>query len=151
MAKPVFNFGLDMIVSILFLLILYSTYRYLGRLDNCNCVVNQQSVHHLKNIELFFIIVASIGIMLKLFGCMCNVSLSMIKKIPMILYGSILYILICLSLYAYFVYNAYNFIITMPSNCKCAQKWQKYVIYTQSIIYFMILFSIFYLIIKSML
>ena len=41
--------------------------------------------------------------------------------------------------YSYFVYTGYEFWHTMQKNCKCADGWQKYYIYFQTIAYFLIL------------
>jgi hypothetical protein len=134
----------DLFMSALFLFILYSTYVYLGNLQNCGCVGNQLSVSHLKNVELFFVIVSAIGLIGKLIMYAFNISIYQTLLSNTVLKGIfIIYSFILIFLWFYFLYNAYQFIFSTLKDCKCAQSWQEYVIYAQCIIYLLCVLSLF--------
>jgi hypothetical protein len=139
------SFGrlVDLFVSAIFLFILYSTYQYLGNLKNCSCVVNQASVSHLKNVELFFVVVAAIGLIVKLLSFIFNFSIFNLlskNKIMMALAG--IYSMFLFFLMFYFLYNSYQFIFSTLKDCKCAQSWQEYFIYLQTFLYSMSILAI---------
>lgn len=134
----------DLFTSALFLFILYSTYVYLGNLQNCDCVGNQSSVSHLKNVELFFVIISALGLISKLIMFAFNVSICQVLLGNTVLKGIfIIYSLILIFLWFYFLYNAYQFIFSTLKGCKCAQSWQEYVIYAQCILYLLCILALF--------
>ena len=123
--------------------VLFSTYKYLGTLDNCSCIVNNNSVKHLKDIEFILVVIITIGLLFRIYYFVSNTtSVDILKKYIALLYLLGLYIIGIIGLYIYFLYNAYIFITTLPKNCTCAQKWQIDVIYVQSIIYLISLIAI---------
>ena len=134
----------DLFMSALFLFILYSTYVYLGNLQNCDCVGNQLSVGHLKNVELFFVIMSALGLMGKLVMYAFNISIYQALLGNSVLKGFfIIYSFILIFLWFYFLYNAYQFISSTLKGCKCAQSWQEYVIYAQCVLYFLCILALF--------
>jgi len=147
MAKKIVvsSFGrlIDLFISAFFLSVLYSTYQYLGNLENCSCVTNQGSVRHLKNVELFFVIVGAFALIVKLLSFVFNFSIFNLlskNKIMMALAG--IYSMVLFFLMFYFLYNSYQFISSTLKDCKCAQSWQEYYIYLQTFLYLMSILAI---------
>lgn len=137
--QQIFSFSYSFII----MAILFSTYKYLGRLDNCSCVVNHDSVKHLKDVEFILVVIITIGLLFRIYYFVSNTtSVDLFKKYIPLFYLLGLYLIGIIGLYIYFLYNAYLFTTTLPKNCTCAQKWQIDVIYVQSIIYLISLIGI---------
>jgi hypothetical protein len=120
------------------IILLYFAYAYLKNLKNCNCV-NSTYTTRLKNLEVVFLVINSIFFLFSIFGSLhvLGAALEKIKNhiFKLIMFGGISMLL----LYSYFVYTGYKFWHTMQDNCACANGWQKYYIYLQTIVLFLIL------------
>lgn len=123
--------------SIAGIVLLYFAYSYLQGLKTCKCA-NDLYVTRLKNLEAILLGLSVILFAVSLLSSfhLFNV-LDKIKQhvLKIALLGGIT----MLVYYSYFVYNGYEFWKTLPDKCECADKWQKYYIYLQSIVYFLIL------------
>ena len=141
--QQIFSFS----YSFAIMAILFSTYKYLGTLDNCSCIVNHSSAKHLKDVEFILVVIITIGLLFRIYYFVSNTTSAglfhkLFKQYIAFIYLIGLYIIGIIGLYIYFLYNAYIFITTLPKNCTCAQKWQIDVIYVQSIIYLISLIAI---------
>jgi hypothetical protein len=122
--------------SIVSIVILYFVYAYLTGLKTCSCA-NDVYVTRLKYLESILLGLNVIMLCFAILGSfhLFNALDSIIKHIlKIVMLGGIT----MLVYYSYFVYNGYSFWNTLPSKCACADKWPKYYIYLQSIIYFLI-------------
>ena len=125
------------IVSILSIVILYFVYAYLSGLKTCKCA-NDLYVTRLKNLEA---ILLGLNVIMFCFSILSSFhlfnALDKIKQhiLKIVMLGGITMLIY----YSYFVYNGYEFWNTLPDKCDCADKWQKYYIYLQSIIYFLVI------------
>jgi hypothetical protein len=128
------------VISVLGIIILYLVYAYLKGLSTCDCVVSLY-VTRLKYMEAIMLGINVLALGLTVLSA-ANI-LSFLKNyqahLPKLIASGSLAALI---FYGYFAYNTYFFQKTMKDNCKCADGWEKYYIYFQSIIAFIaVLFS----------
>ena len=125
--------------SLIGIILLYFAYVYLKNLKNCNCV-NSTYTTRLKNLEVVFIVINSIFFLFSIFGSIHLLgALEKIKNhiFKLIMLGGITMLLF----YSYFVYTGYQFWNTMQEKCACANGWQKYYIYAQTTVLFLIILS----------
>jgi len=123
--------------SLIGIILLYFAYAYLKNLKNCNCV-NSIYTTRLKNLEAVILVINSIFFLFSIFGSLHLLgALEKIKNhiFKLIMLGGISMLLF----YSYFVYTGYEFWHTMQEKCNCADGWQKYYIYLQTIVFFLIL------------
>jgi len=121
------------IMSVITIILIYCIYNYVRGLENCDCV-NQQLVDRIKNIELFLLVVLSLGLITSVcYGKPRLVALLMAN--PTMVYILGLYLVFMLSIESYLVYNVYNLRKTLPKNCECADKWQLNLLYVQCVWY----------------
>jgi drug/metabolite transporter (DMT)-like permease len=123
--------------SIISIVLLYFAYAYLKGLKTCACA-NDLYATRLKNLES---ILLGFNVMIFCFAVLSSFHLfNALDKIKQhILKIAMVGGLIMLAYYSYFVYNGYSFWKSLPADCACADKWPKYYIYLQSIVYFLIL------------
>jgi hypothetical protein len=118
--------------SIIGMALVYLAYVYLVSLKTCDCV-NDVYVTRLKNLEAILLGVNAIFFIFAIlnsyhvFGALVKFK-NYIFKLAMT--GGILMTIY----YAFFLYNGVEFWRTMAENCACADKWQKYYIYLQTIL-----------------
>lgn len=126
-----------MIGTIITIVILYFIYAYLKGLKSCTCA-NDLYATRLKNLEG---ILLGFNVFLFCFAILSSFHLfnSLDKIKHHILKIAMLGGVTMLIYYAFFVYNGYNFWLSLPAKCDCADKWQKYYIYLQTIVYLVIL------------
>jgi len=121
------------IMYVISIILIYCIYNYVRGLENCDCV-NQQLVDRIKNIELFLLVVLTLGnIMSVYYGKPQLVALLMAN--PTMLYIAGFYILLMISIESYLIYEVYNLRKTLPKNCECADKWQLNLLYGQCVLY----------------
>ena len=122
--------------SFVVLFFMYYAYNYAKNLNSCNCVsFLKENIDNIKYTELFLIVMSVIGIsvniLLHLFGIdpMKRFSKNSLKTfgIFMGIYGIIL-----ITILINFIYNVYEFGVKFPSECDCADKWQKDILYVQA-------------------
>ena len=122
------------VFSIFNCILIYAAYLYLKKLKSCECVNHDYTEKLTKTEHTLFMLT---GISLVLAG------LELFFK-PKHLYNkyfnlywiySYVFLLVILLVDAYFVYYTYHFQRTLQPHCKCANKWQKYYIYYQAIMY----------------
>lgn len=125
-----------MISTIISIVLLYSAYAYLKTLKTCKCA-NDLYATRLKKLEsillglnIFILLFAILGSfkILNILGTFKKhfLKIAMLGGITMLIYS------------LFFIYNGYEFWRTLPVTCACADKWQKYYIYFQTIVYFLI-------------
>ena len=120
------------LINVIAIVVLYFVYVYLKQLHTCNCV-NNTYASRLKTLEAILLgfnaIIVGFAIFSKINGLGALVKLKEhIFKILMI--GGILMLIY----YGFFVYNGYEFWKSVQANCKCADGWQKYVVYVQTLL-----------------
>jgi len=125
-----------MIGTIISIVVLYFTYAYLKGLKTCDCA-NDLYVTRLKNLEA---ILLGLNVVLFCFAILSSFrlfnALDIIKRhiLKIAMLGGITMLIF----HILFVYNGYEFWNTLKDNCTCADGWEKYYIYFQTIIYFVI-------------
>ena len=123
-------------LSIISIVLLYFAYAYLKGLKTCKCV-NDAYATRLKNLEAIMlglnVIMFCFAILsyFHLFNALDKIKQSILK---IIMLGGITMVIY----HAFFLYNGYGFWNTLPKKCECADKWEKYYIYFQTIISFLI-------------
>jgi hypothetical protein len=132
--KSHFQFILNLILSFVILYFLYYAYNYTKSLEHCECVsALKHNIDSIKNIEFILIIINIIGIIL-------NISVHLFKFsifkyattfIPLIWF----YMIFMVFMIVIFVYNVYVFGANLSTNCDCANKWQKDILFIQSGLY----------------
>jgi hypothetical protein len=139
MGKSDSNYG-SPIFSIIALILLYYTYYYLVKLESCICVhgnasgENRADLQKLRYIELFFIVIALLGLIAMLF-----IKYDMNQLPYKVVFGGI-YIIILLVVYVYLVTNVLKLYRNIPSDCKCALEWPRYYLYLQAWLASIVLF-----------
>jgi len=125
------------ISSIITIVLLYLAYAYLKGLKTCSCA-NDTYVTRLKNLEA---ILLGLNIIIFCFAILSSFHLfSALDKIKQhILKIAMLGGITMLIYHVFFVYNGYNFWKTLPAKCDCADKWEKYYIYLQTLLMFVAL------------
>ena len=141
-ALPVPSF-VRIVISLIVLFFLYRAYTYLGSLDKCECI-SKVYPKHLLHAELFFITLSVIGIAISIVS---NIYGKNIVVLPPAAMG--MFALVILSVYIYFIYNAFEFSKTVKESCDCSNKWQKDIIYIQAIYYSIPIILIFALLLFS--
>ena len=123
--------------SIITIVILYFAYSYLDGLKTCSCASDLYATR-LKNLES---ILLGLNVIIFCFAILSSFHLfNALDKIKQhILKIAMLGGITMLIYYAFFVYSGYGFWKNLPAKCECADKWPKYYIYLQTIVYFVIL------------
>ena len=125
-----------MLGKIISIILLYFAYAYLKGLKTCECA-NQLYATRLKNLEAIllgfnvFILAFAVLSSFKIINVLDKLK-QHILKIAML--GGITMLLF----YSVFIFNGYKFWNTLPVVCSCANKWEKYYIYFQTIFFFLI-------------
>ena len=126
----------NLLFSFIVLFFMYYAYNYAKSLNSCNCVSSlKENIDDIKYTELFLIVMSIIGIciniLVHLFGInpMKGLSKSSLQIFGVLIgiYGIILTIILI-----NFIYNVYVFGVKFPSECDCADKWQKDILYVQA-------------------
>lgn len=120
------------IVNIISIIVLYFIYIYLKQLHTCNCV-NNTYVSRLKYLEVIFLALNVIAVCFAIFNKMHILgALAKLKEhiFKILMIGGIFMLLV----YGFFAYNGYEFWLTMKDKCVCADGWQKYFIYLQTVV-----------------
>ena len=124
------------IMSAITIILIYCIYNYLRGLENCDCV-NQQLVDRIKNIELFLLVVMTLGLVVSVYYG--NTAVGQLTGFfianPAMMYIVGLYMLFIIGIESYLVYEVYNLRKTLPKNCECADKWQLNLLYGQCVWY----------------
>lgn len=138
------------IVSIIGLALLCATYHYLTKLESCACIhgtkigenISVADIEKLRYIELFFIVIAVIGLINIFVGYQLQN-----KMLVSIL--SVVYSLLLIVIYVFLVIHVLRLYKNMPNDCECALKWPRYYLYIQAFISAIALFFILLAIIVS--
>ena len=109
-------------------------YLYLKKLKSCECVNHNYSEKLAKTEHTLFIL-TSISLILAGLELFFKPQHLYNKYFNLYWIYSYVFFSVKLIVAAYFVYYTYQFQHTLQTNCKCANKWQKYYIYYQAIIY----------------
>ncbi len=139
------------IFTIIMLALLYYTYHYLVKLENCVCIhgnatgEERADLQKLRYIELFFIAVAVLGLVALYFFKYDMNQLAM-KSIL-----GIAYIILLLVIYVYLVSNVLKLYRNMPSSCECAIQWPRYYLYLQGFLASIVLFMYAFVIVVGLL
>jgi len=124
--------------SVIVLFFLNYAYSYTKSLEKCSCVSFLKSnITNIKNIELFLIAIQIIGIFMNIGIYISNIDVQNIAITNPKIMGSFLtiYLFVLITILINFIYNVYVFGTQMPTNCDCANKWQKDILYIQAAIY----------------
>ena len=137
------NYAFQMLLSGVSLFILISVYTYLNQIKGCDCFIENQHSKYKVNIEfLKFYQILEI-ITLFIFIVMITIYKNDIykggNKLGIKFFIS-LSMIVLLFITGYMSYNSLIFYLTSKKDCKCVNKYQKYIIYLQGIfnsIYFL--------------
>ena len=124
-----------MFYTVINISLIYVIYLYLDNLRMCSCV-NQEITTKLKETEYTIFKLIIVSSLLLILNSMFGMTSSSNKTIK---YGMIsaYIVLYIVSLYTnvQFIYNTFKFQKTLKYPCECAEKWEKYVIYINAVLY----------------
>ena len=129
------------VFSIVNCILIYAAYLYLKKLKSCECV-NHDYTEKLAKTEHTILMLTGISLVLAGLELFFKPKHLYNKYFNLYWIYSYVFFLVILLVDAYFVYYTYHFQRTLKPNCKCANKWQKYYIYYQAIMYLIVLTSI---------
>lgn len=129
------------VFSIVSCILIYAAYLYLKKLKSCECV-NHDYTEKLAKTEHTILMLTGISLVLAGLELFFKPKHLYNKYFNLYWIYSYVFFLVILLVDAYFVYYTYHFQRTLKPNCKCANKWQKYYIYYQAILYSIVLTSI---------
>lgn len=143
------RYGIQLILSFISISILTSVYMYLDSLKDCVCFLEKQNPNYKINIDFlkFYQI-------LEIFSLFILIVLMIIYKKKIISGGDkkgikffiTLTMILLLGLTGYMSYNSIFMYFLSKEDCRCVNKWQKYIVYIQGVlntIYFLrILFAL---------
>ena len=126
----------NLFFSFVVLFFMYYAYSYAKSLNRCVCVsFLKENIDNIKYTEIFLMVMSVIGISINIlvhlfgFNPMKGLSKSSLKTFGMFL-G--IYSIILITILINFIYNVYEFGVKFPSECDCADKWQKDILYVQA-------------------
>ena len=122
------------VFSIVNCILVYAAYLYLKKLKSCECV-NHDYTEKLAKTEHTLLMLTGISLVLAGLELFFKPKHLYNKYFNLYWIYSYVFFLVILLVDAYFVYYTYHFQRTLKPNCKCANKWQKYYIYYQAIMY----------------
>jgi hypothetical protein len=122
------------VFSILNCILIYAAYLYLKKLKSCECV-NHDYTDKLAKTEHTLLMLSGISLLLAGFELFFKPKHLYNKYFNLYWIYSCVFLLVILLVDAYFVYYTYHFQRTLQPHCKCANKWQKYYVYYQAIMY----------------
>lgn len=111
------------------LIYVYLAYKYLSNLESCSCAEGEY-VEKVKNAEGILMVMFLIWILMSLW-LTYNVHRLSKTDIFVFLYLTGAMGIILFSVYLYFCYNVHQMKKSMTSECVCAMKWQRWLIYIQ--------------------
>lgn len=124
-----------MLMTVVNIILIYVVYLYLDNLKTCDCV-NQSITAKLKDTQYTILQLTVIGSLLAIINTVFGMTSSKNKTVKMGIIASYIVLYIAsVVIDVKFIYNTYNFHKTLQSPCECANKWQKYVIYIDAILY----------------
>ena len=138
------EYWMHIVLSIISVLILISIYYYLDTLKDCKCFIDNEDKTYTIDIEFL-----KFYQLLEIIALIVFVFLITIYKNKLFKGGGnrfgmkfclILSIIVLLLITGYVSYNTILFFLLTKKNCKCVNKWQKYIIYIQGVfnsIYFL--------------
>ena len=122
------------VFSIFNCILIYAAYLYLKKLKSCECV-NHDYTEKLAKTEHTLLMLTGISLVLAGLELFFKPKHLYNKYFNLYWIYTYVFFLIILLVDAYFVYYTYHFQRTLQPHCKCANKWQKYYIYYQAIMY----------------
>ncbi len=131
------------VFSILNCILIYVAYLYLKKLKSCECV-NQDYTDKLAKTEHTLLMLTVISLALGGLELFFKPKQLYNKYFNLYWIFTYVFFLVVLLVDAYFIYYTYHFQRSIKPNCKCANKWQKYYIYYQAIMYLLVLIAMFF-------
>jgi hypothetical protein len=126
----------NIVFSFLVFLLIYKIHEYLVGLRSCACAP-QVYAARLSALELFYLATTGLSLLFSLASLfMSDQKLSPIAA-RNIMALSFAFVCLVLLVHCFFVYNVYEFFITLKSQCKCAMEWERQVMYVQALLYSM--------------
>ena len=114
------NLSCSLCLALIYIIYIYLAYNYLSNLKSCSCAEGDY-VENVKNAE---------GIIMVLLLSWIAISFLRLKRKNKILLLGGLSILLFLT-YIYFCFYVYKMQRQLTTNCICAMKWQRWLIYIQ--------------------
>jgi len=130
----IFSIGIGIII----IYILIQAEQYLVSLKKCDCI-EDKNLDTLINMEKFIIGLSGMTILANIVFMFTNNEIK-ISNLIIVLYSLFVFIF-----YIYFIYIVFQFQNLMDKDCDCAMKSQRYIIYTQAILYAIVFSSPFLL------
>jgi hypothetical protein len=131
-ATPIFT-------TIIAILILLVSYRYLEKIEVCKCGGNKTDISNMEWVDQAFIIINSIALVLYIVFFASGTNYGDIYRavnLPLLLSLFGIYFIFVLYCVILFVIDFYDYYYTMPKGCNCAKgDIRQYVLYVQGGIY----------------
>ena len=141
-----YTFGMNALTYVISLLFMFTIYNYLAKLDTCTCV-NETYVNEVKKYEVRLIWLLFISIILTIL-----VTITISQKHPIspsiLIVVAVIYLMVFLYYAFHFVSSTHKLKKEMKRSCKCAMRWQRWLLYTQ---YYAIIIDVFFVILAMVL
>jgi hypothetical protein len=115
---------------------MYYAYSYAKNLNSCKCVsFLKENIDNIKYTEIFLMVMTIIGISINILVHLLGMDpMKGLSKSSLKIFGFFIgiYSIILISILINFIYNVYEFGVKFPSECDCADKWQKDILYIQA-------------------
>ena len=149
-----FNYIYPLSTGLIVILILFQVINYLNKLENCDCF-NNNAIYNKYKIDIEFLkayqwleIFITLIFIYLIFTYREHICKKMKKphtNSKFLTFLSMIIIPLLLFLSGYISYNSFLLYLTSKKKCKCSDKWQKYYIYFQGIMGFIMLFRFVFL------
>lgn len=121
----------SIVTSIICIYLIVSADKYLISLKGCDCV-KTDNLDTIVNMEKVIIGLMSLGILSNTYFFFTHKA---IANVQFTKYFILIYAILIFTFYTYFIYNIFLFQKNIKTNCECAIKWQRYILYGQAFVY----------------
>lgn len=115
-------------MTMIVIFLLYYVYKYLNELENVECAIRyRKDIETLKIQEMFLIILNVFTLLVSIFDIKITEKLSLWVMILLFMFNMIFLLV--------FIINVYKLYNKMPKNCDKFNKYPRYILYVQSLVY----------------
>jgi len=123
------SLSINLVVMVMALIYIYLAYNYLSNLKSCKCAEGKY-VERVKNAEAILMSIVLIWIILS-FWLANNLHTLSRESIIVLLFIVGAIGIFTFLIYIYFCYNVHKMQKSLTTNCVCAMKWQRWLVYIQ--------------------
>jgi hypothetical protein len=123
------SLSINLVVFVMALIYIYLAYNYLANLKSCKCAEGKY-VERVKNAEGILMAIVLIWIIMS-FWIANNLHTLSRESIMVLLFVVGAIGIFTFLVYIYFCYNVHKMQKSLTTNCLCAMKWQRWLIYIQ--------------------